>query len=170
MTDEAQFSIGFVLTSPSVDDVKSGRPPSSGSVRLSTADGVEEYSLTLFTSSVRKALDAVKKLLRGDRGGVPTHDEAYLVFELEDEQHGHVTLCYSRDAIDDPKRRVVSRDQRSLDAILPLPVLVDEAVTAVADLLDRIAQLNESVDEYGWFQNLNGELRSVRDVADGHLQ
>lgn len=170
MNDEVQFSIEFVLASSSIDDVKSGRPPSSGSMHLSTTDGVEEYSLTLFTRSVTKVLDAVSKLLRSGRGDVPTHDEAYLVFELEDEQHGHVTLCYSRDAIEDPQRRVVPCDQRSLDAVVPLPILVDEMITAVADLLDRIERVDENVVECEWYKDLHADLDEVREVADEHLQ
>ncbi|WP_256392925.1 hypothetical protein [Natronoarchaeum rubrum] len=160
----------FVLGSSADNDVQSGRPPSGGSVRISTSKGVEEYSLTLFTRSVEQVLDAVLVMLRDGHGGVSTHDEAYLIFELEDEHLGHVTLCYSRDAIEDPQQRVVPRDQRSLDAVVPLPLLVDEVIASVADLLDRIEHVNESVVEREWFRDLNADLDEVREVADEHLQ
>lgn len=170
MNDDVLFTIEFEMSSSGVSHVRSGRAPGRGTVEITTADGTEQFDLALFTYSVDQFLEAVPKMLCGGHGGVSTNDTAYLVFELEDENHGHVTFCFSKDAIADPERRLLPRDERPLDVIVPLSVLVDEVITAVADLLDRIEQVNESVVECEWFQDLNADLDEVRDIANEYLQ
>ncbi|WP_408960152.1 hypothetical protein [Natrinema sp. 74] len=170
MSDGDPFTIEFALSTSGVSDVQSGRPPGGGSVRITTADGKREYDLSLFTYSFEEFLEAVPEMLRGGHGGISTEDTTHLVLEREDDSRGHVTICFSRDAIEDPERRLLPRDDRPLDAVVPLSVIVDEVVTAAEDLIDHIEQLNESAVEREWFRDLNADLEEARSVAEEHLQ
>lgn len=169
MNERDSFAVEFELADSAVDDIKKGRPPGGGSVRVTTANGTERCCLTLFTYSVEQFLEAVPEMLRGGHGAVSTEDTTYIVLELEEDDRSHVTLCFDRDAVSDPDRRLLPRSERPLDTVVPVSVLVDEIVTAVGDLLKRIERLNESSREYEWFRDLNAELDDVRNVADNHL-
>ena len=54
--------------------------------------------------------------------------------------------------------------------VVSLPVLVNEVITAIVDLLERIERINEDIHEYEWYRDLNAELDEVRYVADDRFQ
>lgn len=170
MNDGDSFAVEFELSPSGVSDVKGGRPPGRGSVKIRTSNGAEQYCLELFTYSLEQSLEAVSKILRGGCGGISTEDTTYIVFESEKENRGHVTLCFSRDAVTDPNRRLLPRSERPLDTVVPLPVLVDEVLTAVGDLLEQIERINEDSQEYEWYRELNAELNESRSLANDLLQ
>lgn len=170
MTDRDSLTIEFELSPSSVSNVKRGRPPGRGAIEITTADETERYCLTLFTYSVEQFLEAVPELLWGGRGGISTEDTTYIVLEVTEKNRGHVTLCFSRDAVSNPNRRLLPRDERPLDAVVSLPVLVDEVITAVAKLLERLERINEGVHECEWYRDLTTELDEVRHVAGDRFQ
>lgn len=163
-------SIEFVVPPPSASDVNAGRPPSRGSVRITTADGTEQYELELFTYSVNQFIEAVPELLEGGHGGISTEDTTYIVLEREDETNGHITVCYSRETVPDPGNRLLPREERSLDAVVPLSVLVDAVLTALRDLLEQIEEINQNVDDSEWYQELQTDFEEVRELAADHLR
>lgn len=170
MNGADSVTIKFVVPPPSVRDVGDGRPPSRGYVRITTADRREEYELELFTHSVSQFIDAVPELLEGGHGGISTEDMTYIVLERDDETHGHITLCYSRDAVSDPESRLLPREERPLDVVVPLSVLVDAVLTALTDFFERIEEINENVNDREWYQELRADFEDTRELAANHLQ
>lgn len=142
------ITIEFVIPKSGADDVKTGRPPSRGYVHFTTADGTEQYELVLFPYSVSQFIDAVRKLLEGGHGGVSTEDTTYIVLEREDETSGHSTLCYSRDAVSEPENRLLTREERALDVVMPILVLVDAVLTGLTGLFELIEEIYENIDDY----------------------
>jgi len=68
------------------------------------------------------------------------------------------------------RQRTHDRGDETLDVVVSLPVLVNEVITAIADLLERIERINEDIHEYEWYRDLNAELDEVRYVADDRFQ
>lgn len=169
MNDTDLVTIEFVLSPLGVSDVKDGRPPGSGNVRITTADGTERYELEQFMYSVNQFIEAVPELLEGGCSGVSSVDTLYIVLERKDDSRGHITVCIGRDALLNPERRL-PRERRSLDAVVPLPVLVNAVLTALTDFFEHMEEINENVDDCEWYQELRADFEDTRELAANHLQ
>lgn len=63
---------------------------------------------------------------------------------------------------------LLPREERPLDAVVPLSVLVDAVLTALTDSLERIGEIIQNIEACEWYQELRADFEDTRAFADEH--